>query len=54
MGASFKNEQVYSVRTEEYDNETHDFGAFFVCALEVPNSVHDVTVETACNEPQKV
>lgn len=54
MRCSFKYKVINSVRAEENDNESDDFCAFFVRALEVPDAVHDVAVEASNNETEKI
>jgi len=45
---------IYTVRAEKNDNEADDFSAFLVGALEVPDAVHDVAVETPNDESEKI
>ena len=45
---------IYTVRAEKNDNEADDFSAFLVGALEVPDAVHDVTVEPPNDESEKI
>jgi len=50
----FEGREVQEVSCREYDNESDDFGALFVVALEIPDAVHQVAVDGAENEPEKI
>ena len=54
VNASFEDGQVYKIRAQEYNNESDDFCTFLVGALEIPDTVHDVAVEAAGDESEKV
>jgi hypothetical protein len=54
VDAAFEYEQVYRIRTQEYDGEPDDFGALFVCTLEVPDAVAEIAVQTARNKSEEI
>ena len=54
IDAPFENKQVDSVRAKEHDNKACDFCSFFIGALEVPNAVAKITVESACYKSEKI
>ena len=54
MNGGFEGREVQEVSSRENDNESDDFGAFFVMALEIPDAVHQVAVDGAENEPEKI
>ena len=54
VDGGFERDKVQGVGRKEHDNESDDFGAFFVMALEIPDAVHQVAVDGAENEPEKI
>ena len=54
MGGTFQDKQVDSVRAEEDDDESCDFGALLVCTLEVPDAVAKITVETSGYKTEEI
>ncbi len=54
VNGGFERYEVQGVGRKEHDDESDDFGALAVVALEVPNAVHQVAVDGAENEPEKV
>ena len=54
VNGGFEGYEVESVGGDEYDDESDDFGALAVMALEIPDAVHQVTVDGAENEPEKI
>ena len=54
VNGGFERYEVQGVGRKEHDDESDDFGALAVMALEVPNAVHQVAVDGAENEPEKV
>ena len=54
VDGGFERDKVQGVGRKEHDNESDDFGAFFVMALEIPDAVHQVAVDGAENESEKI
>lgn len=54
VDATFKDEQVYRVRAQEYDGKPDDFGPLLVPALEVPNAVAEVAIQSPRDKAEKV
>lgn len=54
VNSRFESGEVQEVSCGENDNESDDFGAFFVVTLEIPDAVHQVAVDGAKNEPEKI
>ena len=54
VNGGFERYKVQGVGCKEHDNESDDFGALAVMALEIPDAVHQVAVDGAENEPEKI
>ena len=54
VNGGFERYKVQGVGRKEHDNESNDFGAFAVMALEIPNAVHQVAVDGSKDKSEKV
>ena len=50
----FECHEIERVGGKKHDDESDDFGALATLTLEVPDTVHQVAVDGAENEPEKV
>ena len=50
----FEGGEVEQVGSDEDDDESDDFGALAVLALEIPEAVHQVAVDGAEDKPEKI
>ena len=54
VNGGFERYKVQGVGCKEHDNESNDFGALAVMALEIPNAVHQVAVDGSKDKSEKV
>ena len=54
VNGGLEGNEVEGVGGDEHDDESDDFAALAAPALEIPDAVHQVTVDGAENEPEKI
>ena len=54
VNGGLEGNEVEGVGGDEHDDESDDFAALAAPALEIPDAVHQVTVDGAENEPEEI